>query len=263
LAWQNSKPCSVQALCLEMPKRMPGRTIVEPRRSNRPRPLLMEVQHTVVGDHLNAKLAEPTVEVLDRLIVRPGGSLGLVERPYLGQEGVLAIIDRAGNRKQPAHILQRVGPLRPARPANRTRAARFFFIDMTSEGMGAVSADRKLELKKRFVRGDASGIPAAPQLPADLGKLARPEGQDHRLAGVAFGGVVGMIRRLDPPSGEPALGELVLAGKEPADGRLPADVDRLHPSEWRYLVDPLSPAPSTAWAADRRAMGTRNGEHDT
>ncbi len=30
-----------------------------------------------------------------------------------------------------------------------------------------------------------------------------------------------------------------------------------------YFVPPSLPAPSTAWAAAKRAMGTRNGEHDT
>ncbi|HMC40434.1 MAG TPA: hypothetical protein VKI19_12280, partial [Acidimicrobiales bacterium] len=30
-----------------------------------------------------------------------------------------------------------------------------------------------------------------------------------------------------------------------------------------YFVEPPSPAPRMAWAADKRAMGTRNGEHDT
>ncbi len=86
--------------------------------------------------------------------------------------------------------------------------------------MGAVGADRKLELEERFVRGDAAGIPAAPQLPADLGKLARPERQDHRLPGVALGSVVGVVGGLDPRAGEPALGELVLAGEEPPAGGL-------------------------------------------
>src|SRR5258706_12936636 len=93
-------------------------------------------------------------------------------------------------------------------------------MDLTSERMGAVGADRKLELEERFVRGDAAGIPAAPQLPADLGKLARPERQDHRLPGVALGSVVGVVGRLDPRAGEPALGELVLAGEEPPAGGL-------------------------------------------
>src|SRR2546422_764460 len=107
-----------------------------------------------------------------------------------------------------------------AQPARRSF---FGCIGDTSERMGAVGADRELELKKQLVGRLSVGVLPAPQLPPELGELAGPEGEQEGLAAVPLRRVIGVPGRLDPRPGEPALRELVLAGKEPALGRLVAE----------------------------------------
>src|SRR5437867_321475 len=102
----------------------------------------------------------------------------------------------------------------------KKRLARDLFMGLTSERMGAMRADRKLNLKQSLVGRDAPGVAAPAQFTANLRELARPERDGHGLAVVALGLVVGVIRGFDAGSDEPTLGELVLAGKKPAARRL-------------------------------------------
>src|SRR5450756_1839433 len=106
--------------------------------------------------------------------------------------------------------------------ATRARNARImsFFILVSSERMGAVGANRKLQLKKRFVGGHAARIAAAPDLPAHLGELARPEGQGQRLAAVAQPLVVRAVGELVARAGKQPTGELVIAARVEAPGCL-------------------------------------------
>src|SRR5579864_8383702 len=113
---------------------------------------------------------------------------------------------------------------RPAgtRRARRRERVRCVSCSVASERMGAVGADRELELEERLVGGDASGIAAAAELAPELGELARPERQEDRLAAVVLRLIVRVRGPLGAGAREPALGELVLARHEPASGRLPA-----------------------------------------
>src|SRR5258708_1637637 len=85
-------------------------------------------------------------------------------------------------------------------------------------------------------------VAAASELSADLGELAWPEGQRGGDAAVSLGGVVRMIGRLDARSGEPALGELVLARDEPpsrglaAAGLVAPAVEEFPPQGRRLVV---------------------------
>src|SRR5438445_1761953 len=63
------------------------------------------------------------------------------------------------------------------------------FIGNTSEWMGAVGADRELELKKQLVGRLSVGVLAASKLTPELGELAWPEGEKDRLASVCSRGV--------------------------------------------------------------------------
>src|SRR6266849_7304052 len=92
-----------------------------------------------------------------------------------------------------------------ARPA---RASFVGFIRNTSEWMGAVGADRELELKKQLVGRLSVGVLAASKFTPELGELAWPEGEKDRLASVCLRGVDGVPGRLDPCPCEPALREL-------------------------------------------------------
>jgi len=58
--------------------------------------------------------------------------------------------------------------------------------------MGAVGADRKLELKKQLVGRLSVGVLAASKLAPELGELARPEGEKKGLAAVCLRGVGGV-----------------------------------------------------------------------
>src|SRR5207249_8256406 len=113
----------------------------------------------------------------------------------------------------------------------------------TSERMGAVGADRELDLKEQFVGRLAVGVLTAPDLAPKLGEFAWPEGENKGLAPVCLRGIVGMPGRLHPRPREPALRELVLTGEEPAVGhlvpeRIPAPVrSEEHTSELQSRFD--------------------------
>src|SRR5262245_44257278 len=86
--------------------------------------------------------------------------------------------------------------------------------------MGAVGADRELELQEEFVRRlDAVEQVelAPPQLAAELRELARRERQENCLAAVAARGVGSVLGGLDPAAHRPALRELPIAREEPAE----------------------------------------------
>ena len=65
------------------------------------------------------------------------------------------------------------------------------------ERVGAMGADRELDLKKQLIGGLSIGVLAASKLATNLGELARPERQKKSLASVSLRGIVGMLRRLD------------------------------------------------------------------
>src|SRR3982750_1834059 len=105
-----------------------------------------------------------------------------------------------------------------ASPSARTNAAvrsTVFFIS-SSKRMGAVSADRELQLEKPLGGVDTAGVPAVPELAAKLRELARPERQRERLPRVVLPVVVGAGRPFDARARVPPLGELVLARDEPS-----------------------------------------------
>src|SRR2546425_7677588 len=77
-----------------------------------------------------------------------------------------------------------------ARPAT---ASFVDFIGSSSERVGAMGADRELNLKKKLVGGLSIGVLAAPELAAELGELARPERQKKSLAPVPLRGIIGML----------------------------------------------------------------------
>src|SRR5260370_13890539 len=87
--------------------------------------------------------------------------------------------------------------------------------------MGAVGADGELELHEQlggFLLLEPIVPPA--QLGAELRELARPEGQDQRPAGVGVPGVGGAVGGFEAAADEPAPGELIVGGGEPAQGAL-------------------------------------------
>src|SRR2546425_4987063 len=105
----------------------------------------------------------------------------------------------------------------PRRARARPATASFVgFIMNSLERVGAMGADRELDLKKQLIGGLSIRVLAASKLATDLGELARPERQKKSLPSVSLRGIVGMLRRLDARPREPALRELVLAGEEPA-----------------------------------------------
>src|SRR4029079_9497911 len=110
-------------------------------------------------------------------------------------------------------------PKRPKRKTAREKALKIF-MTIPLERMGAMGADRELELEEGLVRGVADTVVPAPQLASELGELARPEGQGGRRAVVAQESGVGAGGRLRAAAHEPAFGELPVAGDEPADGVL-------------------------------------------
>src|SRR5207249_11250106 len=114
----------------------------------------------------------------------------------------------------------------------------------TSERMGAVGADRELDLKEQFVGRLAVGVLTAPDLAPKLGEFAWPEGENKGLAPVCLRGIVGMPGRLHPRPREPALRELVLTGEEPAVG---------------HLVPERIPAPAPDELAPERGGAVRRG----
>ena len=103
--------------------------------------------------------------------------------------------------------------------------------------MGAVGADRELELQDGFVRLDSSGVSPLSQLSPDLGELARPERQDGCFAPVALTGVVLVVGKFVPTSGEPALAESVVAGHVEAAGAL-LSVELLAPAAKELAAQP-------------------------
>src|SRR5687767_15214487 len=108
--------------------------------------------------------------------------------------------------------------------------------------MRPVGADREQELEKHLGRLVAFGEAAAAQFAAQPGKLAGGEGQGEGLAAVVERGVLGTLDRLQPPSDRPAARELVVAGGEPAQGRLrrllllAAAADDLPPEDGRAVT---------------------------
>src|SRR5262245_23206372 len=84
------------------------------------------------------------------------------------------------------------------------------FHEVSSEWMGAVGADGKLQLDEGLVGLDALGVAAAAVLAADLGELARPEGQRNRFAPVARVVVSGAVGELVAQTAEPAARDLIV-----------------------------------------------------
>src|SRR5712692_7107285 len=91
-----------------------------------------------------------------------------------------------------------------------------FIWYLSLERMGAVGADRELDLEESLVGGDSAGVSATTQLPTNLRELAWPERDRRGLAGVALHLVIRVIGGLDARPDEPALGELILAREEPS-----------------------------------------------
>src|SRR5256885_15322390 len=86
--------------------------------------------------------------------------------------------------------------------------------------MGAVGADRELQLEKELGRRVVRQVVvSAPQLGPELRELAGPERQEAGDPAVFQAGVVGMLGLLVAGADEPALGELIVAGDESAPGR--------------------------------------------
>src|SRR6266545_2789437 len=104
--------------------------------------------------------------------------------------------------------------------SNARRTVFFIFSSGGSKRMGAVGADRELELKKGFVRGDPARVASTAQLSANLRELTRPEGQRHRLSTVPLRVVVGVVGELVPRPAEPASRQLVVPPDEETARRL-------------------------------------------
>src|SRR6266545_1514350 len=121
-------------------------------------------------------------------------------------------------------ILASAAELKLASDAKAKTTARMRFMAyLYLERMGAVGADRELELQEELVGGLVGQAEvAAPQLTPQLRELARPEGQDAGDAGVSLRVVIGVLGGLETGAREPAPGELVVAGGVPADRRLVA-----------------------------------------
>src|SRR5262245_58193843 len=96
------------------------------------------------------------------------------------------------------------------------------FMESLSEWMSAVGADGELDLQEELVGHLAVGEVAAPELAAQLGELAGPEGEQRRRAAVVHRLVVRVLGVLVARPREPPLGELVLPGEEPPGGELVA-----------------------------------------
>src|SRR4051812_24554372 len=88
------------------------------------------------------------------------------------------------------------------------------------ERVGAVRADRELELEEQLVGRRAVAVCRAPVLTSQLAELARPVRHEQRLAGVGHGRVVGPIRAIETDAREPAPRELIIPGHVVAEGSL-------------------------------------------
>ena len=86
--------------------------------------------------------------------------------------------------------------------------------------MGAVGADRKLQLNESLVGRYAACIAPPPQLPAYLGELARPERQGQGLADVAKPLVGRAVGELIARAGEHPPSELVIGARVEPPARL-------------------------------------------
>src|ERR1700737_3946387 len=84
-------------------------------------------------------------------------------------------------------------------------------MNTTLEGVRAVRPDRELELEKQLVGDGPARVIRAPVLTGHRAELARPVGQDHRLAFVEQQRVVCMIRSIVARTSKPAAPELVIA----------------------------------------------------
>src|SRR3984893_7404317 len=84
-------------------------------------------------------------------------------------------------------------------------------MNATLEGVRAVRPDGELELEKQLVGDGPDGVIRATVLTAHLAELARPVGQDHRLAFVEEQRVVCMIRSIVAHTSKPTTPELVIA----------------------------------------------------
>src|ERR1051325_260023 len=88
----------------------------------------------------------------------------------------------------------------------------------------AVRADGELQLQEKLVGGLDVAVPRAPELPADLAELRRPEGEGGGEAAVArarrdLGEGRRLVGGVDAHAGEPALRQLVVErGVEAAQG---------------------------------------------
>src|SRR6476619_2481268 len=120
--------------------------------------------------------------------------------------------------------------------------------------MCAVGADGELQLQQQLVGVDGIAVeqlvaPVA-QLAAELRELAGPESEHGGLAAVGEVVEVGVVGDLVAAAGEPALGELPLAGDEPAERRgirarlLAAAADRLGPRGERAVGGGLQRLPA-------------------
>src|SRR3954452_15183961 len=115
------------------------------------------------------------------------------------------------------------------------------FVPSCLKGMGAMGADRKLELEQEFVGGHRFGVSRPPQLTAYLAELTGPVGQRHRLRGVVRRREIRPIRAIDARAGEPAASHLVVA-RHVIPGRL------------LLTVGLIPPAPDHFRSADERVV---------
>src|SRR6516225_8465258 len=105
------------------------------------------------------------------------------------------------------------GPASSAKhAARRARVVSHLKVMAHLKGMRAVRADRELELKQKLVGNLSRGVVGSPKLPADLTELAGPVGHRQRTAPVDEQGIVGARTSIIASAGEPAAGELIVAG---------------------------------------------------
>jgi hypothetical protein len=102
-----------------MSKRLPHGTIVKQCPADGAWPLLDEMKHAVVSDHLKSQFSSEKIELPDLEVVRTGSKLGVVQERCLCQQFVLAInVSGTGNAEEAPDILEGVATLRPALPTH-------------------------------------------------------------------------------------------------------------------------------------------------
>src|SRR5205809_6725136 len=96
--------------------------------------------------------------------------------------------------------------------------------------MGAVGADRELELEEELIGGDVLAVARVAVLAPDLAELARPVGEEQGSALVHERGIVRALRTVESDAREPALRELVLPGDVRAEGAGPGAAPQVAPA---------------------------------